>query len=97
MGQATSEISIRYLSRHLVGGRLYEYIIQETRLDSTLFKFWESLLIGGGIAMRLDEIHCVEDPMCTLMENDVLSGDTSSPPGYLALIYSRTTLQFYQF
>ena len=61
MGQVTSETSIRYLSRHLVGGRLYERRIQETRVDCTLLKFGASLLIDGGIAMRLDEIHCVGD------------------------------------
>ena len=64
MGQVASETSIGYLSRHLVGGRLYECRIQETRVDCTLFKFEGSLLIDGGIAMRLDEIHCVEDNVC---------------------------------
>lgn len=64
LGQVTSETSIRYLSRHLVGGRLYERRIQETRVDCTLLKFGASLLIDGGIAMRLDEIHCVGDNVC---------------------------------
>ena len=61
MGQVASETSIGYLSRHLVGGRLYEYRTQETRLDCMLFKFWGSLLIDGGTAMKLNEIHCAED------------------------------------
>ena len=61
MGHVASETSIGYLSRHVVGGSLYEYRIQEPRLDCTLFKFGELLLIDDGIAVRLNEIHCAED------------------------------------